>query len=187
MSILGPSKRQEHFLLPHEISLVERDFAVLAMKQAEHGQLLGEAMAQSSETDHDNAPAEIVVSDQEVLMRRAKPLRKIFERHVFVDYPDEDSEEAVLGSRVTLRINQDDPFTVDVVGYLDSEFAEEDVEQVTYQSPIGHALLGRKAGDTLETDIVDARCSIEIVAVDQSAVAALYGTDAPGEQETGPM
>lgn len=187
MSVLGPSKRQEHFLLPHEMSLVERDFAVLAVRQAEHGQLLGEAMSQSSETDHDNAPAEIVVSDQEVLMRRAKPLRKIIEWHVFVDYPDEDADEVFLGSRVTLRIDHTEPFTVDVVGYLDSEFADEDVEQVTYQSPIGHALLGRKAGDTLETDIVDARRTIEVIAVDQSAVASLYGPDAPGEQETGPM
>ncbi len=161
-------------LLPHELALVHRDYEALARVQQQHGELLGEAMGQSSETYHDNAPAEAVIDAQTVLMRRVQPLQRIFRNHTVVDYPEEDSALAALGSTVEVSINSGEAFGVQIVGYLDKSFDDDDIEQANYDSALGVALLGEMAGDVIEADIHGSKHQLEIIRVDQRRVVQHY-------------
>jgi transcription elongation GreA/GreB family factor len=170
--------RKEHLLLPHEMVLVERDFDAFAERQREHGELLGEAMDQSAETFHDNNPAEIIVSDQEVLRRGAKNLLYIFRHHVVVPYPEETEPQVALGSRVTVSIEGGEAFEVDIVGYRDSD-RDDDVEQVSYYSPLGRALISGAQGDERRAEVGGREKSVAVTRVDQVALRAHYEGSAP--------
>src|SRR5690606_8699834 len=131
---------------------------------------LGEAMSQSSETFHDNAPAESIRDEQEILLRRAKPLMQILRHHVVIDYPDPKSNIASIGSRVTVQYdNSNERFDIDIVGYRPSS-AEyfNDTEIISYESPLAAAILGNQPGTKVY--IGDPPVSLDIIEVNQTAV-----------------
>jgi transcription elongation GreA/GreB family factor len=161
-------------LLPHELWLVQRDFDAFVQLQAHHGEALGEAMGQSSETYHDNAPMEAVLNEQTVLMRRVQPLQRIFRNHAFVDYPEATSTAVAMGSTANVSIDGGEPFSIQLVGYLDGEYDDDDIEQATYASPLGEALLGHHAGDTVDAEIHGNARKLTIVELDQQALMQHY-------------
>lgn len=161
-------------LLPHELWLVRRDYEEFIKIQEHHGELMGEAMGQSSETYHDNAPAEAVLHEQTVLMRRVQPLQRIFRNHTVIDYPEQGSSDAALGSTVEVSINDGEPFGIQIVGYLDKRYENDEVEQATYSSPLGAALLGHSVGEIIDADIHGNERALQIVGIDQRQVVQHY-------------
>lgn len=168
---IASSRPQERNLLPHEVEVVQKELASLAVIQAYHGELLGEAMNQAAETYHDNAPAEVVRDDQEVLMRRAKPLLHMLKHHVIIPYPETDDPNVQIGSRVTIKIeNLDETFKVDIVGFRPNNPDEEEgVDMLSYEAPLAEALLDHTAGDVVVFG--ERRVPHHIVEVDQTAIA----------------
>lgn len=174
MTAIGKINKKIHPLLPHELPLLRRDFERLAEIQDEHSRLLGEAMQQSSETFHDNAPAEAVQNEQEVLMRRVKPIAYIIRNHNIIPYPEEVDESVAIGSRVGISINGNEPFQIDIVGYRDADWQDDDIDQVHHEAPLAASLLGSVVGQETIAVIGDVEKSVEVVGIDQVAVREYY-------------
>lgn len=142
-------------VLPFELHALERQTEELMDEQDELGRRLGEAMNQSSETWHDNHPAQAINEASTILSIRGRRLARVIEDVEGVDYPP-DGEEVTIGSIVGVRFSG----TSEVQHLLltgsstkiDETIGEtlpEDCMSVTINSPIGKALLGVTEGSTV--------------------------------------
>ena len=138
-------------MLPFERDLLYEQFNHCINKQSALAKSLGEAMRQSSETWHDNAPADVVSSDSKVLADRAEMISENLRLGLVFDYVD-DCEEVTLGSVCTVQYSPGDEMSVILVGV--TRDLPEDIETqlpdgcvaVTLESPLGAAMLGASSG-----------------------------------------
>jgi transcription elongation factor GreA len=71
------------------------------------------------------------------------------------------TDEVWFGSRVRLRdLDYEDEFEYTIVGPLE---ANPDEERISYESPIGQALMGKRVGDTVEIEVPAGTARYEIV------------------------
>ncbi len=75
-------------ILPFELEAAKCAMEKLIAEQDELGRTLREAMDQSSETWHDNAPAEAISSASVVLAESARPIQRILGEGVVFEYSD---------------------------------------------------------------------------------------------------
>lgn len=142
-------------VLPFEVEVAKSAMAKLARKQQQLGEALGEAMSQSSETWHDNAPAEAVSHASLVLSESAKPVQRILGEGVTFEYSDE-VDVVTLGSVVTARFDNSQEAIRYLITGATRELPEsigqfsDKVSVVTLSSPIGKAMFNAKVGDTVE-------------------------------------
>ena len=161
----------EFLLLPHEVDVARSRLREFAAQQQNHSDQLGESMNQGAETFHDNAPAESVRDAQDILFKRAKPLFELLRHHVVVDYPEIDTNGVELGSRATISIDGSPEFIVDVVGSRSLSKETDDIEVLSYRSPLAKSIIGQKPGESIIAEIGGSRKTIHILQVDQGAIA----------------
>lgn len=175
--VLGGFTRPERLLLPHEPELVKAEVRRLAETQAVNAEIFGEAMDQSSESFHDNAPAEVIRDGQERIVDWARMYNRLLADHVVVGYPDPESNEVQLGSRVTVSINKMAGFMVDIVGFVRPDVDQDgDIVTSNHESPIVKAVMGLGVGDVGSLEGNPPR-PVEILAIDQTAIAQMYASE----------
>lgn len=77
--------------------------------------------------------------------------------------PEEVPEgEVGFGSVVTLKDDTGDEWDVTVVGPLEADPME---DRISYESPLGNALIGHKVGDTVEAEVPAGLVSYQITAM----------------------
>lgn len=162
------------YLLPHEVELMNGRFRTLEEKHIEIVDVFADAMEQSSETWHDNAPADAARDAATVLSWEARQLVTIAKNYEVVDYPPIDSHQVAIGSRVRLSVNGSSPFSIDIVGAsLLGRNAlvgdGEEIEQVTYNAPLATLVLGHPEGKSFEGELNGKTVSIVLLGVDQTA------------------
>jgi transcription elongation factor GreA len=74
-----------------------------------------------------------------------------------------DTSEVATGSVVSLRYDGDDDVERYLVGSIEEE--QNGVSVVSPDSPLGHALLGRKAGEIVEYEAPGGMLKVEIVSI----------------------
>ena len=136
-------------ILPFEKAELEKKLSGYVEDQTALGKMLGEAMRESSETWHDNAPADALNSASVNLSQQARGLLDTLRRVHVYDYPHEAYRKVTVGSLVYVSFDPDEPLEpVYLVGTSrevgDSEILDlpEGVHVVTPNSPIGSALFG---------------------------------------------
>lgn len=155
-------------LLPFEVMLIERKLQSLGIKQEELSRLIGEAMSESSETWHDNAPAEAVKSQSVVVAAEANKLIEVLHNSEVFPYADADYPLVTLGSKVSLKFAGSEELDTYVVTGNFRELLDDDASTaVTVYSPLGSALLGRTAGETIEYPVGERKIAVELVEVTQ--------------------
>jgi transcription elongation factor GreA len=79
--------------------------------------------------------------------------------------PEDVSTDAVnFGARVRIRdLEYDEEWDWVIVGPLE---ANPDEDRISYESPIGEALIGRKVGDIVEVEVPAGKTRYEIVSID---------------------
>jgi transcription elongation GreA/GreB family factor len=150
-------ERADTPVLPFELEVMQLSFNGLAKEQSRLGTLLGQAMEESSETWHDNAPADILNADSRILSERARRVTEAMRGTVGFDYPTMDERAVTLGSIVTYCFT-DDPGEIervyiagltrelpaDILEQIDTSTSEDnELSVVTLASPLGRALLGK--------------------------------------------
>lgn len=162
-------------MLPFEHALLHGELQDLGVAQSALSRLLGEAMQQSSETWHDNAPADAINHEGRILSARAEQIIATLGRVVVVGYPTADDESITLGTIVGIKYQGDDEvehllltgvtrnaphfsFDANIPGPL---------QIVTAQSPLGSAILGHKPGDTPQYEVRDRMLCVAIDSVQQ--------------------
>ncbi|MDO4780849.1 MAG: GreA/GreB family elongation factor [Candidatus Saccharibacteria bacterium] len=146
-------------VLPFEMEAAKRAMTELALRQAQLAADLGEAMSQSSETWHDNAPGDAVAMESQVLAESARPMQQIISHGVEFSYPNDDHSEVTLGSIVLVEFPDTKKslrcFLTGAVRELPNcpgSTAWEQLEQladiaVTTESPLGSAIFDHKVGE----------------------------------------
>lgn len=162
-------------MLPFERDILRLELARLGVEQGELGRLLGEAMDQSSETWHDNAPADAINHHSRVIANRAEKVIADLGSAVLLDYPDPSDRVATLGSiigvvypgeteaesllltglcRTAPTIKEGAPFPADL-------------EVITARSPLGEAVIGAQVGRTALYHANGRSLAVEIASIQQ--------------------
>lgn len=164
-------------VLPFELAIAKDAMIGHIASQRELGQKMGEAMNQSSETWHDNAPAEALTAESKTLAKIAERTIGIINSAKVFEYEATDMDEVTLGSIVDIRYgkssNLDRLVLTGVSRQLTPEIAEriemtDDTEVITLSSPVGRAIFGKKAGEVTSFTAPNGReISLTIEAVSQ--------------------
>ncbi|PID31472.1 hypothetical protein CR983_00775 [Candidatus Saccharibacteria bacterium] len=170
-------------VLPFELEIARDSMAKLTATQKELSEDLGDAMNQSSETWHDNAPAEAISSRSLILAESAKPHQRLLKNGVPFEYSN-DNDEVTLGSVVSVQTNIDPSkdmtkyiltgATLNLPEDILSLQNTNEITAITLSSPIGRAILGAKVGDDISFNMPRGRksniriCNIESI-VDPTA------------------
>jgi transcription elongation factor GreA len=94
---------------------------------------------------------------------RIKELEELVENAVIVDESKIDNSIVSLGSVVTVYdIEEDEEIKYSIVGSNEANPME---QKISDQSPIGKALMGKKAGDTIEVEVPYGLIHMEIKSV----------------------
>ena len=155
---------EKYPILPFELDFAKNALAGHIEKQADLGRQMGEAMQQSSETWHDNAPAEAISNESKTLASSAEKTMQVINDGQIFEY-DASSEVISLGSMVSVTYGNDTEivklFVTGVVRELPLSLQEkydgQDVDCVTISSPVGKAIFDKKVGDVVNAAVGNGR------------------------------
>jgi transcription elongation GreA/GreB family factor len=168
-------KEGRHPVLPFEKDILTVELTKLGVQKKDLAQLMGEAMGQSSETWHDNAPADVINHEAKVWADRAGRVLSGLNTALLLEYPRLNGHIATLGSIVGITYPGDSEVdNVLLTGMCrtapsleDSAPCTGELSVATIHSPLGAAILGLKAG-CIAPYVADSRSlSIEVITVQQ--------------------
>lgn len=113
--------------------------------------------------DYDDSGLEDAKQEKARLEARVDELEDQLSRAVIIE--DHARTQVDLGSLITLK-QGDDEMRVQLVSPAEAEVVGEDVPRISDASPLGKALLGRKAGDAFEVDLGRRKASYEIISIE---------------------
>lgn len=155
-------------VLPFESALLQEKLALLTEEQARRGRLMQEAMSQSSETWHDNAPADALAAQSRTATEQVAGIKQTVDAAIEVSYPSEVERVVTLGSLVFVRFGQGDACPVFISGSVRdvSDIKEisvpDDSEVVTLQSPLGRAMLDTREGQLVSYEVRGRDMTVEV-------------------------
>lgn len=144
-------------ILPFELELARGAMEKHVKTQEALGREMGEAMNQSSETWHDNAPAEAISQASRTLAETAEQTIRVLKLSEIFEYESSPEDGVTLGSIVAVRygssVEQNRFFLTGISRELTPSVAAkipnvEDIDVINISSPVGRALMGKKAGET---------------------------------------
>ncbi|KKW48270.1 MAG: hypothetical protein UY99_C0007G0023 [Parcubacteria group bacterium GW2011_GWA1_59_11] len=132
---------KKYYFLPEDIAVVEKTVGELHRQIKELGKEQGEAARQSTENfGHDDACQEAVFQQRRVVTARLNNLQEIV-NHAEVVRPKGPFDAIRIGATVELS----DGRILRVGSYM--LFAEHEAKTISYNSPLGRALLKKKEGE----------------------------------------
>jgi transcription elongation factor GreA len=153
-------------VLPFELELAKNALAQHAVSQRELAKRLGEAMQQSSETWHDNAPADEISHDSRRLAAVAERTIRVLNLGEVFEYGGSPEDGVTLGSAANVKYGNDPESTLLVLTGVSRELppelsaqlpADMETDIVTLGSPLGSAILGKKIGEEASFDAPNGR------------------------------
>ncbi len=160
-------------LLPFEADFLHQEFSQLVEVQRKNGRRLGESMQDSSETWHDNAAADQINAESLGIARQADALTQRLNGGFVMEYPSDQEEEATLGSVAFVDFGDGNKEPMLITGAV-TELVDpagiglpDNCEVVTVKSPLGQALIGRRAGETTSYEVNGRILHVNIVALHQ--------------------
>lgn len=109
----------------------------------------------------ENAEYHAAREQQGMQEARARQVRHILENGEIIETADDDVVSP--GKLVTIRYDGDDEAETYLLGLIEEKGGDHDV--LTPESPLGRALLGKMAGDTVVAQVPAGDLKVEIVAV----------------------
>ena len=156
------------YALPYEAIRLNKQLQEIINKRRSLAGHISEAMEQSSETWHDNAPAEALFGEMYHLDVRESGLVKAARKVIKVPYPR--AEE----------------FQIDVTGNLPlygDEADHEEVERGSISASLPRALLGAKRGAIVELSLKTKISMVDVLEIDQTAQQHAYEVSPVEKQE----
>lgn len=171
--VSSPSELLAEFFyaLPYEADQLGVQIIKIRGQRQELSTHIAASMAQSSETWHDNAPADALFQELYQLDNRESKLVVASRFLLRVPYPTPEVTFATIGSRLVCEMHGDE-FKLDIVGNLpiyESDTEEEGVERGSISAPMPRALLGTVSDQTATVDMGDRLLEIRVLDIDQVA------------------
>lgn len=163
-------------MMPFERREVEVELLGHVATQKELAALRHIAMNTTSETWHDNAQADAVNMQAEILHGRGTEAVRALSDGVVVEYPTEADTSVTIGSLVTLTLGRA-PMEVYLTGYrryMTDEIQAvvgEDVDVANIQSPLGAALFDQSVGAEVAYAVGERQLQATILDIRHPAIA----------------
>ncbi len=123
----------------HRLKMIERPEVIDAIEEARaHGDLSENAEYHAAKERQ--GQIEATIADLEDRMSRA----------VVIDPRDLSGDKVVFGATVRLLDEDEKPVTYQIVGQMEADAKH---GKISYNSPLGRALIGRKAGEDVEVTV----------------------------------
>jgi hypothetical protein len=162
-------------VLPFERAIIERQLEAVKEEQDDMGRELSVVNHQSSETWHDNFAANEVERYSKVVHTKGTRLVDTLSRTVEFGLPPE-GDEVTLGSFLELKFGDSDTLEtafltgtssdMDVI-CREVELEDYEITPITLKSPVGSALLGSRAGETVQYMVGDRVREAHVLSVRQ--------------------
>lgn len=111
----------------------------------------------------ENSEYEEAKNEQAFIEGRIATLEKTLRNARIADGTDSDPDTVTIGSRVRLRdAETNEEFEYTIVGSHEADPAD---SRISYQSPVGKAVFGQKAGTTVEVRLPGGLARYEIIGV----------------------
>lgn len=163
-----------YYALPYEVDLMERELEAMKLKRGGIALHIEEAMAQSSETWHDNAPADALFGEMGMIDQRESSLRKAKKKLHLLEYPPENLDVVTIGSRALISMGGDE-FFMDITGNLPLNMPhEEGVEVGSIAAPMPRAALGVRPGEAAGLKVENRDLAFTVLDLDQTAQRIFY-------------
>jgi len=131
------------------------------VKRQEMSRAIAEARAHGDISE--NAEYDAAKEQQAMLEARIRELEDKLARASVVDDYVVDTDGAVLGCTVRLRdLGRDRELTYTLVGEIESDFS---AGRISVTSPVGKALIGKRAGDSVEVRVPAGTLRFEVLDV----------------------
>lgn len=104
-----------------------------------------------SSDDYDDSGLEDAKTEKARIEQRIDDLEDQLDRAEIIS--EQASDRVDLGAVVTLTDDSKETFSVQVVSPVEAGVLEGDIPKVSDESPLGKALIGRRAGDAFEVSI----------------------------------
>ncbi len=169
----------EVFALPHEVNTMNIELSSIKEMKWKLADAIADVMRESSESWHDNAPANALYEELNAADAKQAQIGKALDYLIIADYPHEGIERITLGSRVLCDIGGD-KFFMDIVGNLPAirDLEVENVERGSIVAPMSQALLGAFTGESVIADVNSVDIEITVVLIDQLAQQELNSHNA---------
>lgn len=139
-----------HYLTTERAAEVKRN-----LKEAKSG---GSGM-------HDNAAYEHTLLEENRLATEITELSRKLENAVFIDDLKFDTNRVGLGTSVKILITEGEEQVTTKYTILGSDEADIDHKIISYLSPIGKALMGRKNGEEIEVVVPAGKIKVKIIEI----------------------
>lgn len=124
------------------------------------------AVARSFGDLSENSEYDEARNDQAKNEARIKELEELIENAVILDESNIDTSVVSLGSSVKiLNLDMNAEFVYDLVGSNESDPMK---GKISDQSPIGAALIGKRAGDTVSVEVPNGTVSMKVLEVSRT-------------------
>ncbi|ACX52741.1 transcription elongation factor GreA [Ammonifex degensii KC4] len=153
-------KEKEIVLTPEGLRRLEEELELLkSVRRREVAERIKQALAFGDISE--NAEYEDAKNEQAFVEGRIITLEKILRHARVIDQEEIGTEEVTIGSTVRLKDLADGAeYEYTIVG---SEEADPAAHRISYESPVGRALLGKKKGDTVDVDVPAGKLSFQIL------------------------
>lgn len=153
---------KEIFLTAEGLKKIEEEYDELrTVRRKEVADRIKQALAFgdiSENSEYDEAK-----NEQARLEERIAKLERTLRNARIIDDEDISAEIVSIGSRVTVKdIEYNEEIQYTIVGSAEADPYE---EKISNESPVGRALIGRKAGDIVDVQVPDGVIKYEIVSI----------------------
>ncbi len=119
--------------------------------------------AKRSAEDFDTSEYENAKMDQAIIEGRIEEIRSILRRSVVLRDEDVPTDVVGVGSHVRVKdLDLDESWELRIVGPIEADPSE---DRISYESPVGSALLGKKVRDTIEVKVPDGTIKYKVTKI----------------------
>lgn len=113
----------------------------------------------------ENAEYDAAKNRQGMIEAKIRDIEGKLSRAVVVDPSKQNTEKAAFGLKVTVMdLNADEEFTYQIVS---EDEADVTIGKISYTSPIGRALLGKREGDNVKVNVPIGEKEFEVIAIER--------------------
>jgi transcription elongation GreA/GreB family factor len=173
---INRAERDRTSLLSHELKFVKLALQKAKEKLSEANRTYGEAVASSGGDWAFDDPGSIQAAREAHIVEKQMEVFRALEHSAEEPYPDLDSDQASIGSRVTMQFEDGETEDFDLITKTFPGYPNENgVSLLSSQSPMGAAIIGSRAGSDVTWVLASGRhVSATLLSVDQLSQRSFY-------------